>query len=101
MVVGWGFELLKFGGSCCNGSVVVCAYAFFNVAIDAPIFSNAVPYAFVHSSGDAVIKSVFDSYVDLLINGAFGDCGDVCVDLCDGLWHSCCKYVYVTMLSFI
>ena len=70
--MGWSFEFLKFGGSCCNGSVVVCAYAFFNVAIDAPIFGNAALYAVVHSSGDAVIEAVFDSYVDRFFDGDFG-----------------------------
>ena len=78
--------MLKFGGGYCSGFVVVVAYAFVNVAIDASVFGDAVPYALVHSSHDAMVEFVFDGYVDLSIDGVFGDCGDVFVDFCDGSW---------------
>ena len=78
------------------GSFFVCnavPYAFINIAIDTPIVGNVVPYAFVDTSGDALIKSVFDRSINLLVNDFFSDHGDVCVNLLDGLWHGCCKYV--------
>jgi hypothetical protein len=81
-----------------NGSFFICdavPYAFINIAIDTPIVGNVVPYAFVNTSGDALIKSVFDRSINLSVNDLFGDRGrgDVCVDLRNGLWHGCCKYV--------
>ena len=79
-----------------NGSFFVSdavPYAFINIAIDTPIFGNVVLYAFVDTLGDAVVKSTFDSSINLLVNEFVGECGNVCVDLRDGLWHVCCKYV--------
>ena len=93
---------LKFDGGYRSGFVVVVAYALVDVAIDASVFWDAVLYAVVHSSHDAMIESVFDGYVDLSIDGVFGDCGDVFINFCDGLWDGCGEDVgYQVILHLI
>ena len=60
---------------------------------DGSIVGDAVPHAFIDTSLNAVIEAAFDGSINLSVNCFFGDGGDVGVDLCDGLWYSCCEYV--------